>query len=410
MRRRISPSILLILLLLPFGNFAHAQDPSGSYDIELPDGTLITIPSTWEFDPAQAEDEGIYVFSQITQPDTNYLTVYPPEKTLTFYENLDPPPTPTELLELLYAYGVFDYELDADQLASIPGGMTLSFMDDAIHSVVAVIETDTGPFYYEIHAIPDDYDAVFEVVSAILTQIIEPEADTQTVAVPCTVHADRSSGAALRVGPGFNRGEYRTLFPNEGDILVTGQTNDADDNLWWQLEETVPNANPLWVVDSDVITTGDCDRVELVAAPAIIPSAAPSTTTTTTGSDALPRSGTWSRIITSPLTLSCADPATLESLNEFGVSDALAVELDALAGPTQVTVSPDGAALNLGGNLNLSRVNTGVYQIVTALDADTSMTITVTASSAELMLGSIRIDLTTLQCTANATITFQFSG
>jgi hypothetical protein len=408
MQRRIRPSILLIVLLLLFVNPAHAQDSSGSHDVELPDGTLITIPSTWEFDSEQAEEENIYVFSQTAQPDANYLTVYPPEKTLTFYENLDAPPTPTELLELLYAYGVFDYELDADQLAAIPGGMTLSFMDDDMHSVVAVIETDTGLLYYEIRATPDDYDAVFEVVSAILPQIVESEA--QTAAVPCTVRAASSSGAALRVGPGFNRGEYRTLLPSEGDILVTGQANDSDDNLWWQLEETVPNADPLWVFDGDVTTTGDCDQVELVAAPAIIPPAAPPTPATTVGSEDLPRNGTWNRTITSPLTLSCADPDVQDSLTELGVDAALAVELDSLAGPTQVTVSPDGEALNLGSDLNLSRVNTGVYQIVTALDADTSMTVTVTASSAELMLASIQIDLTALQCTAMATITFQFSG
>jgi hypothetical protein len=410
MQRRIRPSILLIVLLLFFGNSAHAQDSSGSHDIELPDGTLITIPSTWEFDAEQAEEETIYIFSQTAQPDINYLIVYPPERTLTFYENLDAPPTPTELLELLYAYGVFDYELDADQLAALPGGMTLSFMDDDRHSVVAVIEIDTGLLYYEIRATPDDYDAVFEVASAILTQITEPET-SQTVAVPCTARA-ASSDATLRVGPGFNRGEYRTLLPNEGNIRVTGQTNDPDDNLWWQLEETVPNADPLWVVDSDVTTTGDCDQVELVAAPAIIPPAAPPTpaTTSAAGSEDLPRNGTWNRTITSQLALSCTDPAVQDSLAELGVNDALAVELDNLAGPTQVTVSPDGGALNLGSDLNLNRVNTGVYQIVIVLDADTSMTVTVTASSAELMLASIQIDLTALQCTAMATITFQFSG
>jgi len=89
---------------------------------------------------------------------------------------------------------------------------------------------------------------------------------------PCQVRTDRW-GTELRVGPGYNRGVFTDLPPNQL-VTVIGQAQANDLSLWWELDKTqIPkhqNALSLWVAQDDVEEVGGCGVVPLVAAPPIV--------------------------------------------------------------------------------------------------------------------------------------------
>jgi hypothetical protein len=88
----------------------------------------------------------------------------------------------------------------------------------------------------------------------------------QTTGQACTIQTPQQF-VALRVGPGFNR-SIRMFLPVNQLFSVIGQTQAADGSLWWQLQvEGIPEA---WVLQSDVLASGDCQAVPQVTAPPII--------------------------------------------------------------------------------------------------------------------------------------------
>ncbi len=92
---------------------------------------------------------------------------------------------------------------------------------------------------------------------------------------PCTIRTDRDD-VSVHVGPGRNRG-IRLFMPQDEDILVIGQGEDRDGNLWWQIE--LPKIEQAWVADEDVTTRGDCLEVGVSPTPPIVTSAPRETST-----------------------------------------------------------------------------------------------------------------------------------
>jgi hypothetical protein len=68
-----------------------------------------------------------------------------------------------------------------------------------------------------------------------------------------------------------------TFLPSDEEIPVLGQTEDDDDNLWYQLDKDLAAPgraiNEAWVAADDeaLETIGDCDDIDDAAAPPIIP-------------------------------------------------------------------------------------------------------------------------------------------
>ncbi len=99
---------------------------------------------------------------------------------------------------------------------------------------------------------------------------------TPTPDVPCTVSTDVVNGAALRVGPGFNRTIFQYMEVNQ-PISVTGQNVADDGSRWWQLDKAEAlgarrfSVNEIWVRQNDVAATGNCFDVPLAGPPPIVP-------------------------------------------------------------------------------------------------------------------------------------------
>src|SRR5262245_10936828 len=95
-----------------------------------------------------------------------------------------------------------------------------------------------------------------------------------TETTPCTVSTDEANTVRLRVGPGANRTSFAFL-PADEAFAVLGKAQDDDGGLWWKVDrqEVAPkkSAAEAWVSDEDVTKAGDCDAVQDVNVPPIIP-------------------------------------------------------------------------------------------------------------------------------------------
>jgi hypothetical protein len=88
---------------------------------------------------------------------------------------------------------------------------------------------------------------------------------------PCTIFAAENNKFGVHVGPGENR--TRIVWLVAGEYAVTGKNGE-----WWQLnkEDAAPtraNAiNEAWVKDdTNLVKQGNCDAVQDVAAPDLVP-------------------------------------------------------------------------------------------------------------------------------------------
>jgi hypothetical protein len=92
-----------------------------------------------------------------------------------------------------------------------------------------------------------------------------------TAGQACTIQTSQSF-VPQRVGPGFNRG-IRQYLPANQSFPVIGQAQAADGSLWWQIQVAgIPQA---WVLQADVLTSGNCQAVPQATAPPIIVPVAP---------------------------------------------------------------------------------------------------------------------------------------
>ena len=122
-----------------------------------------------------------------------------------------------------------------------------------------------------------------------------PPAVVEVPVVPCMVQGIQNDDGTIRatearVGPGTNRGVIGSITISD-DAPVIGTHVTSDGSIWWRLDksEVAPrsSANEIWVADSLVTTTGDCDEVGTASAPPII--RAPQVPST--GTDARPDTG-----------------------------------------------------------------------------------------------------------------------
>ncbi|MCD4686904.1 MAG: hypothetical protein K8S97_13315 [Anaerolineae bacterium] len=90
---------------------------------------------------------------------------------------------------------------------------------------------------------------------------------------PCLIRTPNND-VAMRVGPGWHRGEFTSLPPNQ-DFFVISQFTDASGELWYELDKTQiaghAAVNALWVPASEVEEIGDCPALVQGTPPPVIP-------------------------------------------------------------------------------------------------------------------------------------------
>ncbi len=144
--------------------------------------------------------------------------------------------------------------------------------------------------------------------------------DTLTAfAKACTISTQKKRSVQLRVGPGTNRTSVAFL-PAGTQFTVLGKSSDKESKVWFRLDkkEVAPksSAKELWVLSTDVTTSGDCESVANAAAPPIVPithvsppaeTNSGSTTTTTSSTGTInPQAGTWTVSFARQTNASCA--------------------------------------------------------------------------------------------------------
>ena len=121
------------------------------------------------------------------------------------------------------------------------------------------------------------YVVLFVLLAASAVGIYAQETTTPTPVddePTCAVSTPDARTVNVHVGPGENRTSV-TFLPANVDIAVTGQSEDDDGNLWYQVdkETAAPGRaiNEAWVLAEAVETEGECEEIADAIAPPIIP-------------------------------------------------------------------------------------------------------------------------------------------
>ena len=217
--------VLLCILLLPVGAIlAQGDEP-----VELPDGSLVTLPEGWTFE----DQAGVYYFTAGT--DT-YLAVYLPAITAaTAAGAFDDPPGAEDLL-IYMGREIHDYVVNITRMEDREDGVQFTYADMSGSVLLAVLDRADGLLYFEVHAPFVAFKEAIADAEAIVAQIELSESGG-----PCYVSTDAQYGVPMRVGPGTNRGEFTTLMPADGEVLVIGKATVSGD-VWWRVEEDEPAA------------------------------------------------------------------------------------------------------------------------------------------------------------------------
>jgi hypothetical protein len=132
----------------------------------------------------------------------------------------------------------------------------------------------------------------------------------------CTISTDEARTVRVRVGPGENRTSV-TFLPENVEVPVTGQIEDEDGNIWFQVDKEVAAPeraiNEAWVAAEEVETAGDCEEIVNAAAPPIIPIVQRPTPDANSDSDEvpttaiMPQGGRWTIAWGPTIIFDCAD-------------------------------------------------------------------------------------------------------
>ncbi len=359
-------SLLLVVLVLLPTNVLLAQDSADTQSIELPNGQSVTIGADWAFE----DQDGVYVF---TRNETDMITLILPENTAPYYADSVVAPTAAELLLILSAEEVIPHAISESDIELIDLGAEYTYSEGSNYGEVQVLAWGDGFAYQEIVAKVTEFGPLRTIAADLLTQLgyMAPEMGT---AAECFVSTDNAWGAAMRLGPSLNRGEYTSLMPADGEILVLAQNVDENGGIWWRVEEDYDAVAELWVSDADVTTSGNCAMVGEEAGQGIVmpvgppPPAAPASpgsgdaggdtggdtggtgSTGAVNTSLIPASGTWRWIPSSEMLLSCEGTGTVHAPNPVPSFGGI-ISLTASADGTSLTVFDGGAVYNFtGGN------------------------------------------------------------
>lgn len=356
------PARLLILLavlltmLLP----AAAQDEQIIGD---PAGFSFSAPASWEVTPLADLENAYYWVSEsgyglIIMPELVADLVYYNEETddyamlqnyLLEVMGFEAEEEYVVLYETEYYYGVA-YQGTGD--------------DGDLMDVIAM--AFEGPYFliFELYAPEETYDAASAEFRTFVDSFLVgdnaviPEVNTAALSgadAACFASAPGESVARLRVGPGENRTAVAFL-PLEVEAAVIGQASDASGSQWFRLEkaDAAPDsaATEIWVDAASVLTRGDCQTLDTLDAPPLMPFASrpggePS------GADRSLQSGAYTLVFPPQFPGSCADGSS-SSLNTADIFGSMADGLD-------LNMTYTGDSIDMGGGDIVYRVNAQTF-------------------------------------------------
>jgi hypothetical protein len=287
MNRRLSVKAFLMLALIGLLGFplsVFAQDELTQTFVSADGSFMFKYPEGWF---AQAEEDG------------SIVSVSNNEELVT---SIDSVAGGNDILVVLFSPAIISVLAPATESpsetltafqdvvgATIPGKITETTLGgreaaqadvdlgSGVTATIVVIQFDDGT--YGVALLVGNMDEWGETALAVVGTFNNSTASSSTsgggttAGKPCTVSTDQPY-VSLHVGPGENRGELSAIPVNQ-DITVLGKATADDGSLWWQVDkdQAAPgtDAAETWVADAAVDKSGDCDQVQDVNAPPIIP-------------------------------------------------------------------------------------------------------------------------------------------
>jgi hypothetical protein len=366
---RLMSRALLLMLVLLLALPTLAQDDLSNV-VEVSDGYSIAVPDDWTVE----EDTKLGGF--VLSNDDISIWVLGPQDVAELGD-VAGTSHPANILPTLYAalYEPLSKDVVIDRFTvGERDAATFPWRDAARDGEFIVLEMSDGEFgIFESSTEIDQYDDAQDMIDSVLATFDvseEGQTDSGGAAVtggggePCIISASEASTVQMRVGPGTNRSSIAFLPANQ-QFEATGRFTTDDGGVWFQLDknEAAPNtaAAEIWVAETQVETSGDCDSVADASAPPIVPirNNPPPVPTAVPGSPdqpppeqppannnpppqgaVIPQSGRWSINLDSTLLASCAGTDTVR---------IPAVEVfEDMSYFVQFTVSRDGSSMTDG--------------------------------------------------------------
>lgn len=404
--------LALLMVVLPAGAQRQSADAEaeveiGAFAVALTDGWAL---ADEDFEPLYVVDEA---FEPVVLTGTDGLEAILVDGAA--FTDIAADATAEEAL-LAALLAVYEVEVEADDLetAEIDGVDAVfwsyedadSVEDAVISGEVYWVTVDGASLFIDVYAEESAFADSAEAVEALLVgvQLTDTEA-VETEAVACFVSTETARTATVRVGPGTNRTSL--LFLNVGtDYPVTGRFVADDGTVWYQLDKLVVDPNTsaaeLWVAQSDVNETGDCDLVGEASAPPIrpiIPSAPPDGSTADGApvrAGTIPQDGLWVLTFADRGVTSCIGTQSFD----FEVRQLLGGQMS--SPPSPLTVRPGGASFVYGG-FDFLLVSAGNYVGTINIDGEVS-TIRVGVVNTGFMTGEAVVDVPVSGTRCSATI------
>jgi hypothetical protein len=406
--------MVLSLLMVVFPVSAQRQSAGSETTVEI---GAFTVALTDDWALADEDFEALYAVDEEFEPvvlaGTDGLEAILVDGAV--FTDIAADATAEEAL-LAALLAVYEVEIEADDLetAEIDGVDAVfwsyedadSVEDAVISGEVYWVTVDGASLFIDVYAEESVFADSAEAVDALLVGVQLGEAeDVETEAVACFVSTETARTATVRVGPGTNRTSL--LFLNVGtDYPVTGRFVAENETVWYQLDKQVVDPNTsaaeLWVAQSDVNETGDCDLVGEASAPPIRPivPSAPADGSTVDGSTAqpgtVPQNGQWVITFADRGVASCIGTGSID----YEARQALGGQMSTPASP--LTVAQGGASFDYDG-FTFNLVSPGNYFGSININRSVFM-IRVNVVNTGFMTGEAVIDVPTVFSRCSATI------
>lgn len=347
---------VLLTVLLP----AAAQDEQIIGD---PAGFSFAAPAAWLVEPLEGFDDAFY-----WESESGYGLIVMPELVADLvYYNDD---TDDYAMLQNYLLEVMGFEADDEFIGQYETeyyfGISYQGTSDEGDLMDVIAMAFEGPYFliFELYAPEATYEAASAEFAAFIDtflvgdNVVIPEVNAVPLSsadAACFASAPGESVARLRVGPGENRTAVAFL-PLEVEAAVLGQASDAAGDLWFRLEkaDAAPDsaATEIWVDAASVLTSGDCQALDALDAPPIMPfGARPGGEAS--GADRSLQSGAYTLVFPAEFPGSCVDGSN-SSLRTADIFGSMANGLD-------LTLTYTGSQIDLGGGDIVYRVNAQTF-------------------------------------------------
>lgn len=369
MKRLFWIVIVILLLIAVVPVIAQDAETALPQRVRLPGSYQIYVPESWTHQ--RDEDTGGTYLLDKKEDFTVFILM--PDQVAELVEITDETTAKSLMVDInttLYDFTIPDSSILESKIGDYNSAIIWYPMEGGDYEGYSyIIQFDAGSFAFVDAYGPTDS---MEALGAILVDTLATFGPIPTgTGETCYVNTDQERTANLRVGPGENRTSIAFLPVGE-DFEVMGRFVADDDSVWYQLdkEQAAPrsSAAEIWVAQTLVNETGDCEGIGETTAPPLIPIVSGNPPSGGSGGGNAPPpnvgSGGWLAVLSDEADTSCAGTPNFHvrttevfSTQSFGVSISISgntLYFDGIAFPRQSSGAYYGSIPLANGNAQLT--------------------------------------------------------